>query len=283
MLAVDDPHNPPMLLPLSRFSVALYPEYLRRLEALSGEGVPFQTEVVVEHRPDGQLMRRAEWSLDPRQLATALLSTVRKSGMDVYEDAVEVDVSISQDGVEIRSAGGRRLTANCVVHASGAWFQGRSIVRPRKGQMLRVQMPAMKWITEVHRRADVYIVPRTQGPQAGTALIGATVEDAGFDVSTRPADLEGLRLLAAELVPVFADAVDTPMVEAWAGLRPWTADELPVIGTMEGSGKEFVATGHFRNGILLAPGTAIVLADLVEGKPERVDLAAYGPERFRAM
>jgi glycine oxidase len=281
MLAVDDPHNPVALLPLSQFSVALYPEYLRRVEALSGEGVPFQTAVVVEHLPGEQVVRRAEWSLDPRQLATALLSAVRRSGMEVHDDAGEVDVSTSQEGVAVRLSGGRRIAANYVVHASGAWFQGRSMVRPRKGQMLRVQMPAASWITEVHRRADVYIVPRTQGPQAGTAVIGATVEDVGFDVNTRQVDLEGLRLLASELVPVFGDAAETPTVEAWAGLRPGSPDDLPVIGAMDEGQREFVATGHFRNGILLAPGTAVVVADMIEGKPERIDLEAYGPDRFR--
>jgi glycine oxidase len=280
MLAAEDPHHPAALLPLSRLSASLYPEYLWRVEARSGQRVPFQTETVVEHLPGGGVVRRPERSVDPRQLGEALVAAVRASGCVLHEDVGGVEFAVAKDGVSVRTVRGDGLTADCLIHTSGAWFDGRSILSPRKGQMLRVQVPASMQIAEVHRRADVYIVPRTQGPQAGTALIGATVEDAGFDVNTREADLKGLRELAAELVPVFGDAAHTPMVEAWAGLRPWTPDELPLIGKVEGSPREFVAAGHFRNGILLAPATAVVLADLIEDKPNRIELAAYRPERF---
>lgn len=280
MLAVDDPHNSPELLPLSRLSVSLYPEYLRQVEALSGACVPFQTEVVVEHLQDGRVLQRPERSLDPRQLGPALLAAVRKAGAAVYEDAGGLETAIADDGLTVRSVSGREFKADRLIHASGAWFQGRSIVTPRKGQMLRVSMPATAPITEVYRRADVYIVPRTQGPQAGTAVIGATVEDVGFDLNVRQVDLDRLRLLAAELLPVFGDSARTPTVEAWAGLRPGTPDGLPLMGALEGRSREYVATGHFRNGILLAPGTASVVADMIEGKPERVNAAPYRPGRF---
>jgi glycine oxidase len=278
MLAAEDPHNPAALLPLSRLSVELYAEYLRRVEALSGKDVPFQTESVVEHLEDGRVVRRAERSVDPRQLGTALVGAVRASGVVVVEeDSGGFAASVTGGGVEIRTERGLVLHADCLVHAAGAWSEG---VRPRKGQMLRVAMPPGVAIEEVHRRADVYLVPRTKGPQAGTALIGATVEDVGFDLSTRDADLEELRRLAAELVPVFGDAARTPMVEAWAGVRPGTPDGLPLIGALRGSRREFVATGHFRNGILLAPATAVVVADLIEGRPERVDLGPFQANRF---
>ena len=135
------------------------------------------------------------------------------------------------------------------------------------------------------------MVPRTVGPGAGTALIGATVEDAGFDVSTSPEALRELRRRGGELVPALASATDAPAVEAWAGLRPATPDGLPLLGSIEpaasvrlensSKSRHFLATGHFRNGILLAPATAVVMADLIEEQTPAVSLTPYDPSRFR--
>jgi glycine oxidase len=139
--------------------------------------------------------------------------------------------------------------------------------------MLRVRLS----LQEVHRSEAVYIVPRTTGPHAGTAVIGATLEDAGFDTATSPSALAGLRRLAAGLVPAAHGAAQ---IEAWAGLRPATADGLPLIGALPESTQQIVATGHFRNGILLAPATAATVAALVQGIRPPVDLTAYAPARF---
>jgi glycine oxidase len=173
------------------------------------------------------------------------------------------------------------------VYAMGAWTSagmaalgGEAVaIAPRKGQMLRVRVPSSLDLSEVHRSEGIYIVPRTLGPQAGTAVIGATVEDAGFDTSVRTEDLRRLRVMAAELVPQIGSEADAPMVEAWAGLRPATADFLPVLGPCERDG-HFIASGHYRNGILLAPATAVVLADLVEGNESRLELDAFSVGRF---
>ena len=146
--------------------------------------------------------------------------------------------------------------------------------------MLRVRMPASAPLTQVYRSERVYIVPRRHGPQAGTAILGATVEDAGFDTQVHQADLAHLRSLAAELVPALADEHDWPTVEAWAGLRPATPDSLPLLGRLHPGSRQWAATGHFRNGILLAPATASVLADLLEHKTPSVELAAFSPTRF---
>jgi len=171
-----------------------------------------------------------------------------------------------------------------MVYAAGAWAgdvagMGALPVTPRKGQMLRVRVPEGLALNEVHRSERVYVVPRTAGPQAGTALIGATVEDVGFDVAVHAEDLTRLRGLAAELVPEVGSEMDAPMVEAWAGLRPATPDGLPVLGASE-SPRRFIAIGHYRNGVLLAPATAIVMADLLMGKMPAVDLGAFSPRRF---
>jgi len=262
MLAAEDPHNPATLLPLSRFSLSLYPGFLNRIEALSGLCVPFQTDTTIQHLPQGQILRLAEHSLDPRQIAAALLQAVRSTSINLREHAPSF--SPTPDAL--------------FVHCTGAWFEHSGIVRPRKGQMLRVQVPTDISLHEVHRSEHAYVVPRAQGPQAGTAIIGATLEDVGFDLHTNAADLEHLRTLAAQMVPELASSFAAPQVEAWAGLRPGTVDDLPLLGAF--AHNEFVATGHFRNGILLAPGTAHVLADLIEGKRPPVALAPFSPHRF---
>jgi glycine oxidase len=141
-------------------------------------------------------------------------------------------------------------------------------------------MPAALELREVHRSSSIYVLPRTQGPQAGTALIGATEEDAGFDIGTSQADLDELRNRAAALFPTFGDSIAAPQVEAWAGLRPATIDRLPLIGHMPGSVHQWIAVGHHRNGILLAPATAVALADLLENEPLGVDLSPFDPARL---
>jgi glycine oxidase len=215
--------------------------------------------------------RLAEHSLDPRQLASALLAAVRSANIEIREHC-EFHLASAPPNAT-------------VVYTTGAWvpeeLRRTLLVRPRKGQMLRVQLPpTLHTLREVHRSSEVYVVPRTLGPHAGTALIGATVEDAGFDTSTHSRDLTHLRELATELLPALASEKDAPQLEAWAGLRPHTPDRLPVLGPAESGSHHFLATGHYRNGILLAPATAVVLADLIEGKSPALDLAPFALSRF---
>ena len=126
-------------------------------------------------------------------------------------------------------------------------------------------------------------MPRSQGPQAGSALIGATVEDAGFDFETHSSDLARLRQLASELVPEVASESAAPELEAWAGVRPATEDKLPIIGPTSPDSQYFIANGHYRNGILLAPATAMVLADLIEKKSPKVDMAPFSFSRYTEL
>ncbi len=287
MLAVEDPYNPPALAALSRLSAQRYPAFLRRIEALSGIAVPFQTDTTVQYMADGTSMRLAEHSIDPRQLAEALLAAVKATPIRLLEQTRIAAVDDAPHGMQVRLSTGVAIASGAVIYAAGAWtsevmtaLHSDSIsIAPRKGQMLRVRLPAALALDEVHRSERIYIVPRTRGPQAGTALIGATVENAGFDTTVRAEDLESLRALAAELLPAFASATEAPLVESWAGLRPATPDGLPVLGACARAG-QFIASGHYRNGILQAPATAIVLADLLEGRPPSVDITALSPDRF---
>lgn len=290
MLAADDPHNPASLHALSSYSVGLYGRFLAQLTELGGMPVPFQTDRTMQYIEDGSTLGLAEHSVDPRQLAGAALAAVRKTKITLLENCGGIQLAEKDQSVRVDAEAGFGLNADRVIHASGAWFSrsnfaasfasGRALVSPRKGQMLRLRIPKDLPLGVVHRSADVYIVPRTQGPQAGTAVVGATDEDSGFNLSVHQPDLDHLRDLAARLVPELADPEVAPQVESWAGLRPATPDLLPLLGPLPGSARQWVATGHYRNGILLAPATAVAVSDMLEGRRPAVDLEPFSPLRF---
>jgi glycine oxidase len=273
MLAARDPFNPPTLAPLAHLSAQLYPAFLQELGELSGQDVPFQTERTLQTMPDGQVESLPEHSVDPRQLALSLIGAVQHRGIPIHGSSLYNAPPGSR----------RRSDAQVVVHTTGAWAAVPAIF-PRKGQMLRVQIPPEAAFSEVYRAEHIYVVPRTAGPQAGTALIGATVEDAGYNTETVPEDLTSLRAQGAAFVPALADPQRAPLVEAWAGLRPGTPDELPLLGPLPGADgtgpRHLIAAGHFRNGILLAPATAVLMADLVEHRTPSADLRPFSPARF---
>jgi glycine oxidase len=163
-----------------------------------------------------------------------------------------------------------------IVNCAGAWSGqiGPSAfpTRPVKGQMLCLIMPSHPLLKHVIRSPQAYLIPRSDG----RLLVGATVEEAGFDKRTDLATIQRLHQAAIALVPKLADA---KILESWAGLRPGTPDALPILGETETHGY-FVATGHFRDGILLAPVTAEVMAAVIEGRKPEHDLSAFSPSRF---
>jgi len=253
MLAANDPENPIALRELSLYSLSLYPEFLARTEEMSGLTVPIQTHYTQQYTQDGSATLLQEDSLNPRHLHAALLQAAHNKGIAVQTEVVDAEI-----------------TVDC----TGAW--SRPLIQPAKGQMLRVLLQPGELHREdignfVLRTPHLYIVPRLDG----TALIGATVEDAGFNTSTDEEELLRLRRRAAEILPSIAHA---PQVEAWAGLRPRSADGLPVLGEL--SPNRFIATGHFRNGILLAPATAETMAELILGGTSPIELQAFSPARF---
>jgi glycine oxidase len=171
---------------------------------------------------------------------------------------------------------GERLEADLVVLAAGAWsglVSGAEIdparVKPVRGQMVELQLraPAFKRLL---KSAKGYVVPRADG----SVLVGSTMEMVGFDKNVTAQGLHALLGAAMQLVPALGKASFT---SSWAGLRPWTDDQLPFIGEGPRPGL-LLATGHFRNGILLAPITARLVGQLVRGEKATVDLR---PFRYR--
>jgi glycine oxidase len=146
--------------------------------------------------------------------------------------------------------------------------------------MLALRMPLGAEMDYVVRTPDIYAVPRLFGPRAGQVVVGATVEDAGFSKTTDAGSLDALRRSIAAFLPALGDTERAPTLDHWAGLRPDTPDHLPLIGWANESRRKFIATGHYRNGILLAPGTAGVVASVLAGRAAGVDLSAFSPGRF---
>ena len=138
--------------------------------------------------------------------------------------------------------------------------------------MLCLVAPSREFLKHVIRAPKIYLIPRGDG----RILVGATVEEAGFDKGTDVATIQRLRRAAIALVPELRNA---RILEDWAGLRPGTPDSLPILGATATSGY-YVATGHFRDGILLAPITARVMAQVIEGSACNFDLKPFSPERF---
>jgi len=138
--------------------------------------------------------------------------------------------------------------------------------------MLCLAMPSRALLNHVIRSPGAYLIPRSDG----RLLVGATVEEAGFDKRTVPATIQRLHHAALEMVPQLRDG---RILEDWAGLRPGTPDALPILGATATPGY-YVATGHFRDGILLSPITAKVMTDVIEGRYPPHNLSAFSPQRF---
>ena len=296
MLAAHDPENPSQLQSLSELSVALYPEFLRQIEDFSGIAVPFQTTRTFQAHPGYTDTKQPtlppqltpgihhfqlldEHSVDPRQLSAALLGAIRSTTIDLREHTELRTASESRSGVQLDTNAGS-ITTRFLIYTQGAW--SLAPVTPRKGQMLSISLPASLPLQDVIRTPEIYIVPRTQGPRAGRALIGATVEEVGFDTTTSFNDLAYLRSLAAQFLPQLANETLCPSIDQWAGLRPATPDALPLLGRLHFDSNQIIASGHYRNGILLAPATARVMAQLVLGKAASVNLTPFSPDRFPA-
>lgn len=302
MLAASDPDNPAALRKLADLSLSLYPAFLDRLHALSGIAVPFHTSQTLQSQisssPDTlssealskilpQLIPHHhhftlldEHSLDPRNLAASLLAAVRTTTIDLRPSTKVLSTHSIDDSVEVHTTQGIFHSAK-FVNCTGAWATHSTLapsaaIAPRKGQMLAIAIPPTLSLPLVVRTHGMYIVPRTTGPNAGRAIIGATIEDAGFDKIVHLGDIAHLRSLAAALLPALADA---PQIEVWAGLRPSTPDELPFLGPSPDHRNQFLAAGHYRNGILLAPATAHVMAQMIANQPIAIDLSDYSPAR----
>jgi glycine oxidase len=303
MLADFGLEIPGPLQPLATASARMYPEFVYRLEDESGMKIDLRAEgtlfflgadqdraIQTSHPlaaplselevdftiPQNPVLYLKERSVDPRHLTAAAIAAARNRRVDFSSGDPVLAIEISNGKATGVRTTKTRFPAALVVNCAGAWAgQIRPHdfpTRPVKGQMLCVAMPKKELVRHVVRTPDVYLIPRSDG----RLLIGATLEEAGFDKQTVPETLQKLRAAALDLVPKLADAT---ILEAWAGLRPGTPDQLPILGLTATPGY-YVATGHFRDGILLAPVTAKAMASLIAKTEPVHNLSPFSPSRF---
>jgi glycine oxidase len=293
--------TPPNIRALFRASLALYPQYLAPLQAID-PGLRLLSgviEVLEEHAPfDERHLRLEEQTLDALQpgvvapfgavlhetdaaidnvrLVAALRKAVEAERRLVYHDDPAIGIAAEPRGAKVTMRSGASLDTSTVVIAAGAWtpmINGLPRVlpvRPLKGQMLSVAgSPLIRPVMAGH----VYLVPR-----GGETVIGATSEEAGFDATVTTEAIESLRQAAVALVPSLASAA---VARSWAGIRPATPDMLPIIDRDPEQPSVVYAVGHSRNGILLAPLTAIAIAELLSGASQSFDLKPFSVTRFQ--
>jgi glycine oxidase len=284
----------------------MYPEFVHELEVESGMGVDLRNQGTLIFPPPEHVHERPgftaasvvpaslaelepaladknrpafffkERSVDPRALAAAALKAAKSRGVDFSSGDAVTGVDLSDGRLIGVTTKKTSFAAPKVVNCAGAW-SGQITphafpTRPVKGQMLYLVAPSRTLLRHVIRTPEVYLVPRSDG----RILVGTTVEEAGFDKRTDAATIQRLRRAAIAMIPELQNA---KILEDWAGLRPGTPDALPILGATPTPGY-FVATGHFRDGILLAPVTAEAMAELITGGKCGYDLAQFSPARF---
>jgi glycine oxidase len=314
-------HEGGPLLDLTVRSLALYDQWVDAVRRESGLDIEYRRNGSVEVSLDAQDaerlraivshfgarahlewldqngVRRAEPSISPSALgavlaadhgfvAAASLTHALARAVEVRDGVVRgaarvISIDPSGDGVVVTTEDGDTWRASRVVVAAGSWASQLRLagdpaaagVRPIRGQLLRVAWRGRP-LQRVVWGARCYLVPWADG----TVLVGATMEDVGFEERNTVAGVRELLEHAIELLPDMAAAT---FIEARSGLRPATSDGLPIVGPSEHSDRIILATGHFRNGILLAPLTAVLVADLiVEGKRDPA-LETLAPARLR--
>lgn len=305
---------------LAQASFELYPEFVARLQAASGIDVGYRRdgkiELALDEARESELRRAysryleaghdVEWLdgvaarlLEP-ELATGVLGGLyisREQQVDIRYLARAAWIAASRDGVRfrlgtpvagvvlrgekvrgVRLADGTELETGRVVVAAGSWSaQLAGLPRPLPVIPVRGQIVVLESCPPLLDRTvgtgRCYLVPRRDG----RVVVGATMEMAGFDDRVTGAGVHGLLDAALEAVPALADA---EVVELRAGLRPGTPDGLPILGADPHASGLFYATGHHRNGILLAPITARLLAEVLTGQEPAIPLSPFAPERF---
>ncbi|MFJ7099481.1 glycine oxidase ThiO [Streptomyces albogriseolus] len=248
----------------------------RRLEPMLAPGVRGGLRVDGDHQ------------IDPRRLASALLTACERAGVTVHRAWAERLVVTGDRATGVVTADGGELGAAQVVLAGGSWSgrlagvppQALPPVRPVKGQVLRLTMPdrpepfLSRTVRAVVRGSHVYLVPR----ESGELVIGATSEEMGWDTTVTAGGVYELLRDAHELVP---GLTELPLTETTAGLRPGSPDNAPLLGPTGLDGL-LLATGHHRNGVLLTPVTGDAMARVLTTGELPDEALPFTPRRFGA-
>jgi glycine oxidase len=224
----------------------------------------------------GGVLVRGDHQVDTRRLVPALLAACRRAGVEVRAAR-----AVAVDGPTVVLPDDELVTGDVAVLTAGAWAGAPGLlaagaalpVRPVKGQVVRLRSAdGRPLLSRVIRGLEIYLVPRPDGE----LVLGATMEERGFDTTVTAGAVAELLRAAIELVPSIDDL---EWVEARAGLRPGTPDNAPLIGATATEGV-VVAAGHHRNGILLTPVTASAVVELLTTGAVPEVAAPFSPTRF---
>ncbi len=219
--------------------------------------------------------------VENRKLVEALAIANEKLGVRLVSDCEVNTIRIEREKVRAVETSLGPVNASIVVLAAGAWTSSINSpdialpqvkLEPVRGQMLcfKTHPPIAHHVIYNSRG---YLVPRRDG----RLLAGSTTEHVGFDKKVTSEGMSAIRSMALEIAPALEHL---PLIDSWAGFRPRAEDDLPVIGPCEGIDGLFYATGHYRNGILLAPITGELIGDAIVGGTTPPWLATFSPNRF---
>lgn len=207
-------------------------------------------------------------------MLTATREAILRRGGEIHENVKEIHLEVHDRQVTGLIADGLAHTAKQIVIATGAWaglpFAGTTPVphiKPIRGQMLLFKLDSGRLKTILYRQG-LYLIPRLDGH----VLVGSTLEDSGFDKSTDLATQTHLYREACNLLPELSGY---PIARHWSGLRPGAPDNTPLIDRHPDFDNLFINVGHYRYGVTMAPASAELLADLMEGKTPALDPTPY--------
>jgi glycine oxidase len=214
---------------------------------------------------------------NPRHLQ-ALLMACAERGVEITPGAAAEDFVVHGERIEAVRTSVGTIPADQFCITSGSWTGPlvrrlgiTPAIKPIRGQIVLFRS-ATRLLSRIVNEGSRYLVPRDDG----RLLAGSTEEDVGFDRSTTAGAIAGLLDFAIGLAPQLADAT---IERTWAGLRPSTADGLPYLGRLPAFDNAFIAAGHFRGGLQLSTGTAVVMNQLMQGRKPEVDLSAFAVDR----
>ena len=246
-----------------------------RIEILTGDDARRQ-EPTLSDRVLSAAWFPDEHQVDPGAFVPALVEACRRAGVTTIASGVSAVAQEAGRAIGVEHSGGLEA-ADAVVLAAGAWSSqiagarvAPGLVAPVRGQMIELRSAALP--AAILGGPRCYLIPRADG----RAIAGTTEEHVGFENAVTPDGLAQIRAAVTELCPALASAEVT---RSWAGLRPLSSGELPVLGN--GPLQNLVlATGHFRNGVLLAPLTARLVTQLIQGQRSSVDLKPFRYDRL---
>lgn len=227
----------------------------------------------------GGVIHPTDGAVDNVRLYEALLSVVRRESRVRMAEDIVVNIAFSESGVAVVGRSGATYTADRAILAAGAWSSSiGGLPRPLPVEPVRGQMIAYA-TSPLHRAVygpTGYVVPRSNG----RTLVGATTERVGFQSVTTPEGIARLERTAVEILPRLAGVAPS---EAWAGLRPMSADLQPILGHDPDEPRLMYATGHSRNGVLMTPLTGDCIAALLVNEPPPADIGVFSIGRFSSV